>query len=100
MLPVGFACLQGNTVFHRVAPLTPALESDTHPCVRRSCLNLTLITRDETIGAPRLKPEDSLESRRLIYLFYIPAALLIAQGLVSLFEGIRFRAFVNRSIRE
>ncbi|MFP5262306.1 MAG: glycosyltransferase [Blastocatellia bacterium] len=36
----------------------------------------------------------------MAYVFYIFAALLIIQGLFSLIEGIQFRAFVRRSLRE
>ena len=36
----------------------------------------------------------------MIYLFYVLAALLIIQGLFSLIEGIQFRAFIHRSLRE
>lgn len=34
------------------------------------------------------------------YVFYTLAALLVIQGLFSLIEGIRFRSFVRRSLRE
>jgi ceramide glucosyltransferase len=36
----------------------------------------------------------------VIYVFYVLAALLIVQGLLSLLEGIRFRAFIHRSLKE
>jgi cellulose synthase/poly-beta-1,6-N-acetylglucosamine synthase-like glycosyltransferase len=39
-------------------------------------------------------------SWRVVYLFYILAALLILQGLFSLLEGIQFRAFIHRSLQE
>lgn len=61
--------------------------------------SLTLIYCDETIAAPESKHK-STESRPVAYFFYIFAALLIIQGLFSLIEGIQFRAFVSRSLRE
>jgi cellulose synthase/poly-beta-1,6-N-acetylglucosamine synthase-like glycosyltransferase len=36
----------------------------------------------------------------LIYLFYTLAGLLVVQGILSLVEGIRFRSFLDRSLRE
>ncbi|HVG20523.1 MAG TPA: glycosyltransferase family 2 protein [Blastocatellia bacterium] len=36
----------------------------------------------------------------MVYLFYVLAALLIIQGLFSLIEGVRFRTFIRRSLRE
>ncbi len=36
----------------------------------------------------------------MIYLFYIPAGLLIIQGIFSLIEGVRFYGFIRRAIKE
>jgi hypothetical protein len=36
----------------------------------------------------------------MLYAFYVLVALLVAQGVFSLLEGIQFRSFVRRSIRE
>jgi ceramide glucosyltransferase len=38
--------------------------------------------------------------RAMSYIFYVLAALLIAQGVFSLIEGIHFRSFVRRSLRK
>lgn len=41
-----------------------------------------------------------LASNVMIYLFYTLAALVIIQGIFSLIEGVRFRAFVHRSLAQ
>ncbi|HSE98478.1 MAG TPA: hypothetical protein VLD57_09465, partial [Blastocatellia bacterium] len=36
----------------------------------------------------------------MVYFFYTVAGLMLLQGVFSLIEGIRFRSFVRRSLRD